>query len=402
MNKYKKILDNGLCIGCGLCSAIDPSCRMALKKDGFYHPVGLTSKENQSVIERICPAINVKNEYSGKKTIWGNIRFVANAWAINKEIRHKSSSGGVTTALCLFLLDTKKVDAILQVKSNEGDFLHNSLHVSRNHDDVLKCNASRYAPAAIFDCITDILNNSNETFAFVGKPCDIVGIKNYIKEFPQFKCRIKYFFAIFCAGMPSYNASIEAISRFNNKSQPVDLKYRGDGWPGYFTVKYENGSMDKMTYNESWGKILGKRLGFRCKICPDGIGLGADIASGDAWNTKNGYPDFAEAEGKNFCFVRTNVGETLFNEAVAAGFIKKEHVDIDEIKYMQAYQYDRRQYVGWRIVAVQLVTKGLLNFKGLGLKLLSINARPTRIVKEFLGTIRRLFKVKRQISTDLE
>ena len=69
---------------------------------------------------------------------------------------------------------------------------------------------------------------------------------------------------------------------------------------------------------------------------------------------------------------------------------------------MQAYQYDRRQYVGWRIVAVQLVTKGLLNFKGLGLKLLSINARPTRIVKEFLGTIRRLFKVKRQISTDLE
>lgn len=401
MNKYKKILNNGLCLGCGLCSAVDHSCKMELKKDGFYHPIGLNSEKSRVVIEKICPAINVKSDYKGKN-IWGNVGFVANVWASDREIRHMSSSGGVTSALCIFLLETKKVDAVLQVRSDKDDFLHNSLHVSRNRDEVLKCSASRYAPAAVFDGITDILKNSNETFAFIGKPCDIAGIKNYINEFPQFKNRIKYFLAIFCAGMPSYNASIEAISRFNNKSQPVDLKYRGDGWPGYFTVKYENGSMDKMTYNESWGKILGKRLGFRCKICPDGIGLGADIASGDAWNTKNGYPDFTEAEGKNFCFVRTNVGETLFNEAVAAGFIKKEHVDIDEIKYMQAYQYDRRQYVGWRIVAVQLVTKGLLNFKGLGLKLLSINARPTRIVKEFLGTIRRLFKVKRQISTDLE
>ncbi len=399
MNKYKKILDNGLCLGCGLCSAVENSCKMELKMDGFYHPVNLNSENSQLIIEKICPAINVKNDYKGRD-VWGNIKFVANAWASDSEIRHKSSSGGVTSALCIFLLESKKVDAVLQVKANDGDYLHNSLHVSRNRDDILKCNASRYAPAAVFDNITDILKKSNETYAFVGKPCDIAGIKNYINEFPQFKNRIKYFLAIFCAGMPSYNASIEAISKFNNKSQPVDLRYRGDGWPGYFTVKYEDGSTDKMTYNDSWGKILGKRLGFRCKICPDGIGLLADIASGDSWNTKNGYPDFTEAEGENFCFVRTDAGETLFNDAVDAGFVEKEPVDINDIKHMQAYQHDRRRYVGWRIVAVQLISNGLLNFKGLGLKLLPTKARPTRIVKEFFGTIRRLIKVKRKISAD--
>lgn len=55
-----------------------------------------------------------------------------------------------------------------------------------------------------------------------------------------------------------------------------------------------------MTYNDSWGKILGRELGFRCKICPDGIGMLADISSGDSWNTKDGYPDFTEGDGKTF------------------------------------------------------------------------------------------------------
>lgn len=125
--------------------------------------------------------------------------------------------------------------------------------------------------------------------------------------------------------MPSYNASIKAINTFGNTSKPISLQYRGNGWPGYFTVKFEDGTISKMTYNESWGKILGKELGLRCKICPDGIGLLADISSGDSWNTKDGYPDFTESDGRNFCFIRTETGKELFESAIKDGYI------IDEI-----------------------------------------------------------------------
>lgn len=50
-----------------------------------------------------------------------------------------------------------------------------------------------------------------------------------------------------------------------------------------------------MSYNESWGNILGKYLQKRCKICPDGIGEFADIVCADAWHgDKSGYPNFEE------------------------------------------------------------------------------------------------------------
>lgn len=108
--------------------------------------------------------------------------------------------------------------------------------------------------------------------------------------------------------MPSYNASIKAWKLSGKEQEPVSLKYRGDGWPGYFTVKWADNTDFKLDYNESWGKVLGRELGFRCKICPDGIGMLADIAVGDSWNTKNGYPDFTEGAGKSFVMVRTALG----------------------------------------------------------------------------------------------
>jgi len=394
MSTYNSILKNGLCLGCGLCAAVDKQCAMALDKDGFYRPQGELTEASKKIISKICPGINIKNAKASHSSAWGAMECVSNAWAADKNIRHTSSSGGVTSALAIYLLESKRVDAVLHVGHDDGDYLHNCLHVSRNREEVLRYNASRYAPAAVFDDIFNILDRSDETYAFIGKPCDIAAVRNLMMLYPKYQDRIKYLLSIFCAGMPGYNATMDAISVFQHTSTPVDLRYRGDGWPGYFTVKYEDGTSRRMTYNESWGNILGRQLGFRCKICADGIGLLADISMGDAWNTKDGYPDFTEAEGKNFCFVRTKTGRELFDEAVKVGCLVSEPVRMDGIRHMQPYQYDRRIFVGWRILAVQLLTGGLLHFQKLGYDKLFWKCGPKRALHEFLGTAKRLLKVK--------
>lgn len=144
------------------------------------------------------------------------------------------------------------------------------------------------------------------------------------------------------------------------------------------------------------GKILGRQLGFRCKICPDGIGLLADVASGDAWNTKNGYPDFTESDGRNFCFVRTPQGKALFEEAQAAGYIEIEKLHVPDVKDMQRYQFDRRHYVGWRILAVQLMSGGILHFKGLGYMHMAMKANLYRALRDMYGTMKRFYKVRKK------
>lgn len=399
MDKIHKILKNDLCLGCGLCEALNPECsKMEISKNGFYRPLffkTLSSIKEQEII-KVCPGIHLDNKKHQSDSIWGNIKLVSNAWASDDFIRKNSSSGGVTSALAIYLLETHKVDAVLHVGVQNDSYLYNKMFVSRSKEDILSRNSSRYAPAAIFNDIISILNeNPNEKFAFIGKPCDIAGMKNLISLYPEYSPKILFFLSIFCAGMPSYNATKKALNILRKNEEPQKLRYRGDGWPGYFNATYLDNTSSKMTYNESWGNILGRDLGFRCKICPDGIGILADIASGDSWNTENGYPDFSEADGRNFCFIRSNIGEELFLDAERTGYICTEKLDLNEVKNMQRYQYERRHYVGWRIAAVQIFSRNILYFKGLGLYRVSLKVNYRKAIKEFLGTCKRLFKLKK-------
>lgn len=393
------IIKNGLCLGCGFCEAIHkPECMMQINSKGFYQPhFKSNGAEKDSIISRICPGVNVVSFIThGNNSIWGNVEMVSNAWAADEGIRLKSSSGGVTSALAIYLLESKQVDGILHVGVEDGDYLHNKLFVSKTKGEVLKNNSSRYAPAAVFNYIKDILDGDKKLiYAFIGKPCDIAGMQNFMIVFPEYEGRIKYFLSIFCAGMPSYNATERALATFDKHEAPISLRYRGDGWPGYFTATYHDGTSYRMTYNDSWGKILGRDLGFRCKICPDGIGLLADISLGDSWNTKDGYPDFTEAKGKNFCFIRTQKGKELFENARRHGYIVSEQFDVKNVKDMQHYQYDRRHLVGWRVAAVQLMTGGILHFKGLGYYKTALHSSFVKGAKDALGTTKRLLNTRR-------
>lgn len=172
----------------------------------------------------------------------------------------------------------------------------------------------------------------------------------------------------------------------------VSLKYRGDGWPDYFHAVWQDGSEFKLTYNESWGKVLGRQVGFRCKICPDGIGMLADIAVGDSWATKNGYPDFTESEGKCFVMVRTPKGVEFMKKADEAGYIVRNTLDVSKIAEMQPYQYNRRKLEGWRLVPVQIFSGFMLKFKGLHIFRQAVSANFSEGFKNMIGTAKRIIK----------
>ena len=121
----------------------------------------------------------------------------------------------------------------------------------------------------------------------------------------------------------------------------ISLRYRGNGWPGYATVQKIDGKCNKISYNESWSKILGRDVRKSCRFCIDGIGSLADISCGDAWYLlKNNKPDFSEHKGRNIVFSRTRKGETLLNDAVQGGFIHtEEYKELNNLKLIQKYQF---------------------------------------------------------------
>jgi coenzyme F420 hydrogenase subunit beta len=311
---------------------------------------------------------------------------ICEAWSSNSHIRHKAASGGVVSSLAIYILEHHLADAVLQVGVRSDSYLYNELHISRDKEDVLLNAQSRYAPALVFNNICEIFENSTESYAFIGKPCDIAAMQNLLRQYQKYAGRVKFFISIFCAGMPSYNATIKTWKLSGHDDEPTSLKYRGDGWPGNFVASFKDGTRFELSYNDSWGKILGRDVCFRCKICPDGIGMLADIAVGDSWNTKDGYPDFTEGEGKCFCMARTSVGESLLKGALDKGYIETKELELKDIKEKQAYQFKRRKLEGWRLVPVQLLTGCILRFKGLAIIRQALTANVREGIRNMKGT----------------
>ncbi len=387
-----KIKKYHLCMGCGLCTSVlgEEKIKMQLNGEGFYEPIASLplSSSDSKLVKKLCPGIHI--EARAHKGVWGSMISVCEGWAADAEIRYKAASGGVVTSLAICALEQGLVDAVLQVGVRDDSYLYNELRVSHSKEEVLRNAQSRYAPALVLHRVKEIFDSSTERFAFIGKPCDIAAMKNFTSMYPQYAERVKYYISIFCAGMPSYNATVKTWQTSGHQDEPASLKYRGDGWPGNFVACFEDGTTFQLSYNESWGKILGHHVGFRCKICPDGIGMLADVAVGDSWNTKDGYPDFTESDGRCFCMVRTSAGDSLMKAAIANGYIETKVLDIKNIKQQQAYQYKRRKLEGWRLIPVQLITGGMMHFRGLAIWRQALSANIKVGFRNMWGTYKRM------------
>lgn len=397
----KSVIDgiyrDGLCLGCGLCESIcgKESVEMKLQSDGFFKPsVKVVNKVGEKIIENICPGLNIENDltFTNDQKLWGRVEQLFSGYSADTEIRTAGSSGGIVSAIGVYMLENNLVDAVLQVGGDSEDYERNRLKVSRKRADVLSCASSRYAPALIFDKIIEIFDNSDETFCFIGKPCDISALKNLLSVYPQYTDRIKLTVSIMCAGMPSFNGTKSIIQDFNAHEPVTDLVYRGNGWPGFFSFTDKFGKRFQKTYNDSWGKTLNQHLNYRCKICPDGIGLQADIAVGDAWETSNGYPDFSEKDGQSLVIVRTPGGVKVLESACQNGSMIFTPLQEEKIALMQPYQYYRRKRIGARFLAVLIAKQRILNYKNIKMWQNFFHEKPYILFKEFIGTLKRSLK----------
>lgn len=386
-----RIVRKGLCMGCGLCgSVLEQPNAMKVSKEGFYEPDTKEILSANATVRSVCPGISIHGHCG--KDVWGQTLDVVEAWSADEQIRHHSSSGGIVTSLAIWMIENRKADAVLHVGVKADDFLHNELQISRSREDVFKNAQSRYAPALTLHRIKQILDTTDESFVFIGKPCDIAGIRNMTECFPEYKERFRLLISIFCAGIPSYEGSKDVCRQLGREDAPVRIQYRGDGWPGNFKAEWADGDTREMSYNDSWGKILGRKIAFRCKVCPDGIGLLADLAVGDSWNTKDGYPDFNDDKGRSFVMIRTTKGQTVFNEACRTGSVVSRPLGRRQLQSMQPFQYHRRLMAGWRLIPLKMMNPRLLDFSGLGLVSMIKQSPKRKGIREMLGTMKRIIK----------
>ncbi len=360
--RFQKIVDDDLCIGCGLCEAVAGSNKINMQKDqqGELRPVVLQPLSEGLVdkIYDVCPSTRVDGlpdtlceEAPKHDLVWGPYHDMQEAWAGDSEVRFEGSTGGGLTALAMYLLDSEQVDFIYHVKSHDAEPTFGQGTISRNQQQVLAAAGSRYGPTAMLKDIEAVLER-NQPFAFIGKPCDISALRNLARHDKRINRLVRYWLTPVCGGYMPDQSMQKILDKSNIERDSIThFRYRGRGCPGPTSAKLQNGNRKDWTYFDFWGEDESDwSLPFRCKVCPDGIGDSADIAAADTWPGGGPVRELIDSDpGTNSLIIRTETGLRLVRAAQEAGYLELgKKVGPEYMNQTQPHQVAKKKNVAAR------------------------------------------------------
>lgn len=405
--RLDRISECGLCIGCGLCQSVagPEVVRIAVTSGGDERPVvcGDLDHETVDLIYDVCPGTRVEglparliDEVTRQDKVWGPYRQMVMAHAADAEVRFRAATGGVLTALALYLLHSGQVDFILHVKASSERPSFGERHISQVAADVVTASGSRYGPTAVLSDMESLLE-LGKPFVFVGKPCDIAALRNLGRHDSRVDELVRYWLTPVCGGyMPTKDLK-DFLQGHGIKFHNIQaLSYRGYGCPGPTRLEMADGQIIDKNYLDMWEDESSWSLPFRCKICPDGIGEGADIAAADTW--PGGSPTWEGQKtdkGTNAVIVRTSAGQGLLKAAVEEGFlVVEDEVGPDELSDFQPHQVAKK-YAAWAR-HLGLRTSGQLAPETARLRIreLAAERKITDLLSEARGTRRRVMEGK--------
>ena len=390
MKTINDVVKNNMCNGCGLC--VSSPTEMSYNSKGFLRP----DSPIEDVISSYCSGMKVeqKNNHENYHQVWGHVKELYTGFSNSKVIRQNGSSGGVLTGLLTYMLENNVVDGVIQIGASNKFPLQNEVKIVKSSEELIQNAGSRYAPSAPLSVIRSLIGDGNR-YAIVAKPCDISSMRSLVESDHKYDAQFPVLLSFMCAGVPSQEATDDVVHDLD--MTPADItsfRYRGDGWPGLTTAVDKQGHTGTMSYNDSWGTILNRKLQTRCKLCVEGIGEFADIVCADAWHeSENGYPSFVEAEGRSLIMVRTRKGSDTLESAIKHDYVKLEgEFALNDLDNIQPYQSTRKKSLLARLYAVRLFGLKTTDYVGFPLKKLAKQESIGSQLKTFLGTARRMFK----------
>lgn len=400
MSRLESVHDvaaHSLCSGCGVCAYMAPDEIEMVDARAGRRPLPLVSVNGRTTAGdnalTTCPGAALTHEphlpeghVPELAGAWGPVLELWEGYATDPEIRFAGSSGGVATALSLHCLDEEGMYGVLHTAARQDVAYLNTTVLSRSRDDLLRASGSRYAPASPGDGLA-LVEQGPTPSVFVGKPCDVAGVRSAAALRPPLAQRLGLTIAVFCAGTPTTEGTLEAVRVLGlDPDDAATVRYRGHGWPGRFTITDAKGDECSLSYEESWGAILQRHRQWRCMICPDHTGEFADVAVGDPWYRQIEAGD----PGRSLVLARTEKGRRLVRAAIASGALTLESVSPDILPRSQPNLLATRGAVGGRLAAMRVLGMPTPRFTRLAMWPSWIRLDARAKARSTFGTIRRV------------
>lgn len=380
-----------LCLGCGACAWACPekAVRLVDVTDDGIRPVVDGQCDGCSRCVDVCPGAEISagapaaGADAALLPSWGPVLGIWEGWATDPEIRFKGSSGGAATALALYCVEREGMHGAVHAGADPADPLRNRTTLSTGRAGLLSNAGSRYSPAS--PCASlGLMESAPSPCVFIGKPCDVAGLRKAQKLSPALSERTGLAISIFCAGTPSTRGTLELIEKSGLDPAAVrSMRYRGNGWPGDWSARSAGGEAS-MPYRDAWS-FLQRYRPLRCHLCPDGTGQLADISCGDPWYRQTGPGE----SGLSLLVARTPEGASVLERAEKSGYLALRRLSPEHLERSQENLLRKRQAVWGRLLAMALMLAPRPRFSGFRLysNWRALNA--TDRLRSVVGTIKR-------------
>lgn len=304
------------CVGCCGCQQICPKSCISMIKDeqGFLYPqIDEALCIECRLCEKVCPINHQDTPQKPIKNYAAKHR--------NEEVRLKSSSGGVFSAIAEYVLSEEGV--VFGVKFNENWLAIHSY--TESYNDLYLFRGSKYMQSHIgssyLDCQTFL--KQGRKVLFTGTPCQVAGLKNFLRKEYDNLLTVDFI----CHGVPSpmiwkdfLNKEINESLKLDQPSSQIDsinFRDKRNGWEEYgLSIKSEGKEYyNPISTNQYMHGFL-KNLYLRpsCYKCPSKEGKShSDITLADFWDYQNVYTFLKDSNGISWVMVNSDKGFNILN-----------------------------------------------------------------------------------------
>lgn len=234
----------------------------------------------------------------------------------DKNVRLSSSSGGVFTSLCEYVIDNEGV--IFGVAFNDKFEVEHM--EAANIEECKKFRGSKYVQSKIgitYKLAKQYLDKGRLVL-FSGTPCQVKGLNLFLRK----KYDNLILVDIVCHGVPSplvfdiYKKSLE--KNYNSKINSITFRDKSIGWKNYkYKISFENNKQDARLFIDniySKGFLNDLYLRPSCYSCEaKDHKSNSDITLADYWGVQNKHSGFDDDKGVSFILINSKKGKKVFD-----------------------------------------------------------------------------------------